>query len=78
VADVRLEDENSQPVISFNPAITLSMGITAHEINAMQKVDKSITDLIVIQIKPGKDNIWRALPKSMVDYAKYRILWIDN
>lgn len=67
-ADIRLLDQNSKEVQKLEKPVKLWMSYNADDILALQKLGRTVDDLMPVKIVPGKTG-WRPFAKDAVEYG---------
>jgi hypothetical protein len=67
-ADIRLLDQNSNEVQKLEKPVKLWMSYNADDILALQKLDRTVDDLMPVKIVPGTTG-WRPFAKEAIEYG---------
>ena len=67
-ADIRLLDQNSKEVQQLETPVKLWMSYNADDILALQKLGRTVDDLMPVKIVPGTTG-WRPFSKDAVEYG---------
>jgi len=67
-ADIRLLDQNSKEVQKLEKPVKLWMSYNADDILALQKLGRTVDDLMPVKIVPGTTG-WRPFAKEAVEYG---------
>jgi len=67
-ADIRLLDQNSKEVQQLEKPVRLWMSYNADDILALQKLGRTVDDLMPVKIVPGTTG-WRPFAKDAVEYG---------
>ena len=67
-ADIRLLDQNSNEVQELNAPVKFWMSYNADDILALQKLGRTVDDLMPVKIVPGTTG-WRPFAKDTVEYG---------